>query len=96
MTADPYDVAVVAAYRKVFLTSDEGLIVLDDLLNSLGHYATAPIFGLTAEVQLAFEHESKILLEKLGVFRYNNLDGYLKALKNTPPRHYEVEEGQEE
>jgi len=69
---------------------------LDDLLNSLGHYAIAPLSGLSAEVQLAFEHEAKTILEKLGIFRYNNLDGYLKALKNTPPRHYEVPEDEEE
>lgn len=96
MAADPYDVAVVAAYRKVFLNSEDGMIVLDDLLNSMGHYATAPIPGLSPEVQLAFEHEAKTILEKLGIFRYNNLDGYLKALKNTPPRHYEVAEDEEE
>ena len=88
--SDPYDMAVVAAYRNVFFNSEDGLTVLDDILNSLGHYATEPFMGMNAEVQLALEHQAKGILDKLGVFRFNNLDGYLKVLKQAPPRYYEA------
>lgn len=88
--SDPYDMAVVAAYRNVFFNSEDGLTVLDDILNALGHYATQPFSGVSAEVQLAMEHQAKGILDKLGVFRFNNLDGYLKVLKEAPPRYYEI------
>ncbi len=91
ITSDPYDVEVIKAYRAVFFETHDGPVVLDDILSSLAHFATGPLPGMSAEVQLALEHQAKSILDKLGIFRYNNLDGYTQMLKNVPPRYYQVE-----
>lgn len=86
---DPYDVERVRQYREVFLKSTEGLAVLEDILNELGHFATVSIEGIEPEVQLVLEHQAKLILDKLGIFRVNNLDGYIAGLKLVQPRYYD-------
>ena len=86
---DPYDVERVRQYRAVFLQSPEGLAVLEDILDQLYHFATKREED-NAEVQLALEHEAKTILDKLGVYRANNLDGYIAAIQHVHPRYYEV------
>lgn len=93
---DPYDVERVRQYREVFLKNACGLAVLEDILDELGHFATEDIDGLSAEVQLALEHQAKVILDKLGIFRVNNLDGYIAALKAVHPRYYDDGKGSEE
>lgn len=98
MTTDPYDVAVVRAYRDVFINNKEnGLTVLNDILNDLGHYATTVNKEIPESVQLALQIQAKVILDKIGIFRFNNVDGYLSALASAQPRYYEIpEEGDEE
>lgn len=86
---DQYDVERVRQYREVFLKSDEGMSVLEDILNELGHFATVQLDDVTPEVQLALEHQAKLILDKLGIFRVNNLDGYIAGLKLVHPRYYD-------
>lgn len=94
--ADPLDATRVSQYRTVFFGSPEGLSVLEDILDDLGHFATGPLPELSAEQQMVLEHAAKRILDKLGVFRVNNLDGYLAALKETHPRYYEVADESQE
>ena len=88
MVVDPYDAERVRQYREVFFKNPEGLAVLEDILDDLGHFATGPLPNVTADVQMALEHQAKVILDKLGIFRMNNLDGYIAAIKNVHPRYY--------
>lgn len=93
MAVDPYDVEVVKSYRSVFFQNQEhGLTVLNDILSDLGHYDTRPNPHMPIEAQLALQLAAKTILDKLGIFRLNNVDGYLVALKEVHPRYYESEE----
>lgn len=93
---DPYDVERVRQYRAVFFQSPEGPAVLEDILDELNHFATRPLAEYSSETQLALEHQAKLILDKLGIFRANNLDGYITAMKNVHPRHYHLEDEPEE
>lgn len=86
---DPYDVERVRQYRAVFFQTAEGPAVLEDILDELGHFATGGMPNVAPEVQLALEHQAKLILDKLGIFRVNNLDGYIAALKSVHPRYYD-------
>ena len=96
MRADPYDAVRIKQYREVFFGTTEGMSVLYDILNDLGHFATSQLQGATPEIQMALEHQAKVILDKLGIFRGNNIDGYLSALKAVHPRVYEIPDEQEE
>lgn len=87
---DPYDLEVVRAYRDVFFNNKEfGPTVLNDILNALGHYSTQIDGGISAETQLALQLQAKLILDKLGIFRFNNVDGYLQGLQQVVPRYYD-------
>lgn len=92
MTVDPHDVEIVRAYRDVFVNNrDNGKIVLGDILRELGFFDTVvQKEGVSPEAQLAMQCVAKTILDKLGVFRYNNVEGLLEALTEGPPRFYTV------
>jgi len=64
-------------YRKVFL-SDEGRIVLTDILNDLGHMI---VDSLEPE-QLILQNYAKVLLSKLGIWQPHNIKNIVDAYLN--------------
>lgn len=67
------DVEVTRKYRKVFLSTEDGLFVLTDILNELGDFSYRSFKSEEdAKESIIKSNISKLILWKLGVWRTEN------------------------